>query len=495
MDFFNTLRDLIHISWPVTNVVLWVAFFYAIGAAIFLLLDNRSPQSTFAWLLWFYVLPVGGVLIYLLFGRNRRAFSNERRLMRHELGAPLVGRLRQIIVSQREAVRRLKEEEESAYHRLLNLVRQNSTSALTLYNEVELLQDAAVKYPRLMEDIRQAKQSIHMQYFIWQTDTFTIELKDLLISKVKEGLQVRILFDAIGCFGTLRGWYMREMRAAGIEIYAYSPVWHFHTIGYRNHRKIVVIDGRISYTGGLNIGEEHLDGGRFFDHWRDTHLRIVGEGSRILQAMFIVDWYNATGLKLEDECYLPPVDETQHYSPLQILASGPDSQWAAIRQLYFFMIMSAQQTVYLQSPFFILDETIAEALEAAALSGVQVNVMITGRNFPNMAADWAANTYAQAMSRAGVSVYLYQDGYLHSKTLSIDGEICSVGSANLDIRSFSINYELNAVSYDGPLAKQLEADFQRDLENCTLFSWREYSKRSVLVRLRDSLARLLSPLQ
>jgi cardiolipin synthase A/B len=493
MELIQSLRGVISPS--VTNVVLAVAFVYAIGTAIFLLLDNRSPQATFAWLLWFYVLPVGGVLIYLLFGRNRRPFSHERRLMRHELGAPLVERLRQIIVSQREAVRRVKQEKETAYHRLLNLVRQNSTSALTLCNEVELLQDASAKYPRLLEDIRQATHSIHMQYFIWQTDDFTIKLKELLIAKAKEGVEIRILYDAMGCFGTLRGWYMRELRAAGIELWPYSPVWHFHTIGYRNHRKIVVIDGHIGYTGGLNIGEEHLDGGRFFKQWRDTHLRIVGEGARILQAVFIVDWFNATGLRLEDESYLPPVTETKHYSPLQILSSGPDSQWAAIRQLYFYMILSAQRTVYLQSPFFILDETIAEALKAAALAGVEVNVMLTARNFPNVTVDWAANTYAQAMGRAGVNVYFYQAGYLHAKTLSIDGEICSIGSANLDIRSFSINYELNAVCYDAQIAQQLEADFQKDLAHCTQFSWREYAKRPLPVRLRDSLARLLSPLQ
>jgi cardiolipin synthase len=283
---------------------------------------------------------------------------------------------------------------------------------------------------------------------------------------------------------------MRELRAAGVDLQAYSPIWNFHTIGYRNHRKIAVIDGRIGYTGGLNIGQEHLENG-----WRDTHLRIVGEGTRILQAMFIVDWYNATRIALDDPVYFPEVDETEACSPLQIVASGPDSQWAAIRQLYFFMIMSAQQNVYLQSPFFILDESVAEALKAAALAGVDVQVMIAADNFPNPFADWAANTYAHELGKAGVKIYLYHGGYLHAKTVSIDGKICSVGSANMDIRSFHINYELNALSYDRRIAQQLEADFQRDLAHCSEFSWRGYEKRHFLVRLRDSLARLLSPLQ
>jgi cardiolipin synthase A/B len=475
---------------PMTSILLWGALFYAIGAAVFLLLDNRSPQSTFAWLLWFYVLPIGGVLIYIFFGRNWRAFSQERRLMRQELGGPLLGRLRTVVTSQRDAVEQVRQQTDPTYHRLLNLVRHSSLSALTLRNEVELLQDASTKYPRMLEDIRHAQHSIHMQYFIWQTDAFTRELKDLLIAKAKEGVIVRILYDALGCFGTLRYWYMRELRAGGVDLQPYSPIWHFHTIGYRNHRKLAVIDGRIGYTGGLNIGQEHLENG-----WRDTHLRIVGEGTRILQAMFIVDWYNATGIALDDTVYFPEVDETEACSPLQIVASGPDSQWAAIRQLYFFMVMSAHHDVYLQSPFFILDESVAEALKAAALAGVNVQVMIAANNFPNSFADWAANTYAHELGKAGVNIYLYQDGYLHAKTVSIDGKICSVGSANMDIRSFHINYELNALSYDRRIVEQLEADFQRDLAKCSEFSWRDYEKRHFLVRLRDSLARLLSPLQ
>ncbi|HMN30765.1 MAG TPA: phospholipase D-like domain-containing protein, partial [Caldilineaceae bacterium] len=213
------------------------------------------------------------------------------------------------------------------------------------------------------------------------------------------------------------------------------------------------------------------------------------------QAVFIVDWYNATGQTLDADCYFPPVEAVGSYSPLQIVASGPDSQWAAIRRLYFFMIVSAQREVYLQSPFFVLDETIAEALKAAAMAGVNVNVMIAADNYPNWAADWAANTYAYSLCRSGVCVHLYHGGYLHAKTLSIDGEICSVGSANMDIRSFSINYELNAVCYDPHIARQLQADYHRNLEQCIEFSWRAYEKRSVPFRLRDSLARLLSPLQ
>jgi cardiolipin synthase len=490
-----TLQALLEWLPPLSQVLPWVVLIYALGTSIFVLLDNRSPQSTFAWLFWFYIFPIGGVLIYLLFGRNRRAFSNERRLLRQEMGERLALLLRPIVAMQPTAVRQVRQEKETAYHRLLNLVRNNSLSALTLHNRVTILQDASTKYPQLEEDIRRAQHSIHLQYFIWQTDSYTVALKDLLLAKAREGVVIRLLYDAIGCFGTLKQWYINELVAGGVEVYPYSPVWHFHTIGYRNHRKIAVVDGVIGYTGGINIGQEHLDGGGHFAGWRDTHLRIEGEAVRILQAIFSVDWYNATGQRLDDESDFPPVEPSDAYSPLQIIASGPDSQWAAIQQLYFYMILSAQHTVYLQSPFLILDETMADALKSVALAGVKVHVMITARNAPNFPLDWAANTYAAEMVRAGVRIYRYEKGYLHAKTLSIDGEICSIGSANMDIRSFHINYELNAVSYDRALAQQLEADFKADLEYCREFSWHEYQKRSVLIRLRDSLSRLLSPLQ
>lgn len=258
----------------------------------------------------------------------------------------------------------------------------------------------------------------------------------------------------------------------------------------------------------MNIGQEHLDGGPTFDCWRDTHVRIEGEGAAVLQTVFLVDWYNATGkdlfaakrfplLRQEVEQAPATNDEgsDDDRMPVQILTSGPDSQWRAIRQLYFALIVSAQHRVRLQSPFFILDATIAEALTSVALAGVDVEVMVSARGGGlNQAPYWAAHTYMAEVAAAGVKVYLYEKGYLHAKTLSVDGEVCSIGSANLDIRSFSINYELNALIYDARLAQALEVTFERDLDGCRVFDPAEYDRRSAVRRLRDSTARLLSPL-
>jgi cardiolipin synthase A/B len=468
---------------------------YALVTTVFLILENRRPQATLAWMLAFFFAPGIGVLIYLLFGRDRKAFSRQSSLLRQDLDAGIVPLLSAMLSRQDGEIARL-EGDNASRTRLMRLVRHNSRSALTRRNRVEILQDAAEFYPRMMEDLRAARSSIHLQYFIWGADTFTESLKEILTAKTMAGIEVRLLYDPIGSLAHLSRAYIREIQAAGVRVAPTSPLYHLHTISYRNHRKITVIDGAIGYTGGMNIGQEHLDGGKGFTSWRDTQLRIVGEGAALLQAVFMVDWYNALGENLFSGSYYPrtAIEGAMGDVPVQILTSGPDSQWAAIRQLYASMIAAAQRHVRLQSPFFIPDATIAEALRTAALSGVDVKVMVSARASGGKLPEWAGNTYIADIASAGVRVFLYEKGYLHAKTISIDSEICSIGSANIDIRSFSINYELNAVLYNERLARELEEDFERDLAHCTEFDASAYDARHAAVRFRDSVARLFSPL-
>jgi cardiolipin synthase len=468
---------------------------YALGMCIFLISENRRPQATLAWMLAFIFAPGIGVLIYILFGRDWKAFSKQSRLLRQDLEASALPFLSPLLSRQDAEIARL-EGESASHSKLMRLVRQNSQSTLTTRNQVEIQQDAAEFYPRMMEDMKAARHSIHLQYFIWGADTFTESLKEILTAKARAGVQVRLLYDPLGSFAHLSRAYIRGMQAAGVRMTPTSPLYRLHTISYRNHRKITVIDGKIGYTGGMNIGQEHLDGGEGFDSWRDTQLRIVGEGTALLQAVFMVDWYNAVRENLFSDAYFPSgaTESTEGDVPVQILTSGPDSQWAAIRQLYSFMIVSAQHHVFLQSPYFILDASIEEALKSAALSGIDVKVMLSARPSGNRLPDWAGHTYMADAVTAGVRVFLYNKGYLHAKTISIDSAICSIGSANIDIRSFSINYELNAVLYSERLAKELERDFERDLAHCTEFDAAEYKERHAALRFRDSLARLSSPL-
>ena len=468
---------------------------YALVMCVFLISENRRPQTTLAWMLVLFFLPGIGLLIYLLFGRERKAFSKRNKLLMQDLEANALPLLSPILSRQDAALVRLETQSVSR-KKLMKLVRRNSPSALTTRNRVEIQQDAAKFYPSLVEDIKAARHSIHLQYFVWAVDPFTDGLKQILIEKAREGIEVRLLYDPIGSQAHVGRSYVRDMLAAGIRMAPTSPFYHLHTISYRNHRKITVIDGAISYTGGMNIGREQLDGGEGFDSWRDTQVRLVGESAAVLQAVFMVDWYNAVGENLFAPEYFPKaaMEPADGDVPVQILTSGPDSQWAAIRQLYGFMTVSAQRHVYLQTPFFIPDATIAEALRAAALSGVDVKVMLSARPSGNRLPDWASNTYIEDIVAAGVRVFLYEKGYLHAKTISIDSEICSIGSANIDIRSFSINYELNAVIYNEKLARELDADFERDLAYCSEFRIEDYRKRGSLIRFRDSVARLLSPL-
>jgi cardiolipin synthase len=470
-------------------------FLYALVTGVFLLTENRRPQSTLAWMLALFFVPGIGLLIYLLFGRDTKAFSKRSKLLMQDLDAnarPLLGP----ILARQDGYLARQEAASLSRRKLTRLVRRNSLSALTARNQVTIQQDAASFYPSLTDDIKAARQSIHLQYFIWAADPFTDELRQLLIDKARAGVEVRLLYDPVGSQAHVGRRYVKEMRAAGIHMAPTSSPYQLHTISYRNHRKITVIDGMIGYTGGMNIGQEQLDGGEGFDSWRDTQVRLVGESAAILQSIFMVDWCNAVGENLFAAKYFPAqaMQTAAGDVPVQILTSGPDSQWAAIRQLYGFMIVSAQRHVYIQTPFFIPDSTIAEALRAAALSGVDVKVMVSARPSGNRLPDWAGNTYIEEIVTAGVRVFLYEKGYLHAKTISIDSEICSIGSANIDIRSFSINYELNAVFYSEAIARELESDFERDLQFCREADPSEYQKRGTVVRFRDSVARILSPL-
>jgi cardiolipin synthase A/B len=468
---------------------------YALGIGAFLISENRAPQATLAWMLAFILAPGLGVLIYFLFGRDGKAFSKQRKLLKQDLASSARPVLSPILSRQDAEIARLERDNPNR-RRLMRLLRHNSYSVLTTRNWVEIQQDAAVFYTSMIKDLEAARHSIHLQYFIWSADAFTERLKEILTAKARAGVDVRLLYDPLGSCAHLGRAYVSGLKAAGVRIAPTSPLYQLHTISYRNHRKITIIDGTIGYTGGMNIGQEHLDGGKGFHSWRDTQLRIVGEGAAVLQAVFMIDWYNAEKENLFSDAYYPlhPAEASEGEVPVQILTSGPDSQWAAIRQLYVFMIGAAQSHVYIQSPFFIPDATIAEALKTAALADVDVRVMLSARPSGNRLPHWAGTTYVADIVASGVRVFLYDKGYLHAKTISVDGRACSIGSANIDIRSFSINYEINAVLYSERLAEELENDFKHDLAFCTEFDPAADRKRPAAARFRDSAARLLSPL-
>jgi cardiolipin synthase len=480
------------------EILLWViVVVYLIGVIVFILLDNRTPQSTFAWLFLMLTFPVAGLFVYVFFGRSYKAFSDEGKLARFGGLSSLYAQVLQPLLDmQKDYVEKVRLEKPESYRqKLLNLVQRNSPSLLTVSNRVEILQDASEKYPRLLEDVRNAKSSIHLLYYIWSEDEFTTQLKDALIERAKAGVKVRALADA-SCLNVSKQ-YLKDLRDAGVQIYPYmvfKKIGRLHSINYRSHRKIVVIDGKLGYIGGMNLDKEQLPGGNRLGSWRDTHLRVEGETALALQVTFAVSWFNTTREIFDAETNFPPVEKSQlPITPVQITLGGPDSQWKAMQQLYFLMIVTAEKKVQIQSPFFIPDESLLEAIKAAALSGVEVEIMCSKHGTALELAHHASFTYLAEVARSGAKVYMYNKGYFHSKTINVDSQVCAIGTANFDIRSFSLNYEAMAVLYDTEKALELAADFENDMQSCEFLTWEDYQTYPLWRRLRNSITRLASP--
>jgi cardiolipin synthase len=459
-------------------------------------MDNREPTSTMTWIAVIILLPVIGLIIYLLIGRNWRKISKKRRIVKQELTKYLVNSISAIVRREKENIDHLLSKEEyKDKSKLLNLLKNNSNSVLTSSNKIEVLQSGEEKFQKLIEDIEQAEKFIHLEYYIWKNDKMVRKINSLLIKKAKQGIEVRIIYDSFGSFYFNR-FIRRKLRKNGIKIYPYfnflSP-FKFHTLNYRNHRKIAIIDGRVAYTGGMNMAKEYIDGGRRFKKWRDTHLRIRGDAVEILEGIFAISWYNTTKEKIFHSKYFTIGKKFNEKTPLHVTTSGPDSRWDSIRQLYFTLIATAQKRVYIQTPYFIPDPSVQMALKVAALSGIDVRIMMAG--VPDKWLPfWAAHTYYEELLNAGVKIYLYKDGFLHSKTVMADDSVCSIGTANMDVRSFELLYELNTIIYDKNISERLKHDFLEDMKVCEEITLERINKENVLVKFRNSLARLFAPL-
>lgn len=471
----------------------WVLYGgYLAASTVFLVLENRSPQSTFAWLFLMVLAPGVGPVVYLLVGRGAKAFSHRKALRRQLARTDLAREISQVREAQEEAQHELSDSDIEIYRRLPRLLWNSTEAPLTMGNEVLILQNASEKYPRLLDDLRQARRLIHLEYYEWADDPLTREVLAILRERVAAGVTVRALYDPVGSFSMLTRGYIRAMREAGVQVHPYSRFWQLHTISYRNHRKLVIIDGDVGYAGGLNLTDKHLTGPKGFSGWRDTHARVTGDVVAMLQWTFALQWFNTTGELLADSA-LYTRGRSPGQVPVQVVNSGPDSRFSVIRQQYIAMISMARDHVYLQSPFCVLDESVLQVLYAAAMSGVRVWLMIAPRGAEGQLAYRAGMTYARDLARAGVRVLLYQGAYFHCKTIAVDSVVCSVGSANMDIRSFSINYETNLVIYDRDTTKRIETAFLGDIRQCQPFSADAYMRLPGYKRLGDSVMRLFSP--
>lgn len=484
-------------------MALAVIFFHAylFLTIVYLLLDNREPSETFAWIFIFILMPGVGVLLYFIVGHNgRKRYRRDQKLP--QLIAKNLWALFEPLRCTQERIIASVENPGSTYKDdLMLLLYRNSRALITDDNKALIFHDGRSKFEALTADIEAARKFIHMEYFIWYSDPDPLgkRIKELLIRKAREGVEVRILYDFSGCFFTMKPSYREELTRAGVKIFPffnYLSQFRFHTINHRNHRKIAVIDGRIAYLGGMNIGQDYIDGGKRYGFWRDTHVRFEGGAAGQLQAIYAIDWYNTTNDAVcFDPKYYPDVKACSLKSGggllVQFPTSGYDTAWPSLLHLYFAMITMAQKKISIVSPYFVPEASLLTALKTAAMRGLDVTVMMTGKP-DNPLPFWAAFSYFDELLRAGVKIYQYEKGFMHAKMISIDGTVCSIGTTNFDNRSLKLNYEVNAVFYDEATAASIDEQIDRDLKECRRVHVEDIEKVSVAVRLRNSLARLLS---
>ncbi|MDE7270052.1 MAG: cardiolipin synthase, partial [Acetatifactor sp.] len=374
---------------------------------------------------------------------------------------------------------------------------ETSGAVLSDDNDIDFFVDGNEKFNALLEDLKSAEHFIHIQYYIIRNDVLFDRIVKVLAERAAAGVEVRVLFDAMGC-RSVRHSYWRRLNEMGIQTAEFFPALlrRFQLrINYRNHRKIVVIDNKVAYVGGFNIGKEYIDLDEKFGHWRDTHLRIKGNGVSSLQLQFILDWNYAAGQNiLQNEMLFDGFEPgTRDDCKLQMISSGPDNTSEQIRDNYLRLISKAEKSIYIQTPYFIPDESIFNALKIAAVSGIEVYIMIPCKpDHPFVY--WATYSYVGDLVMAGARCYTYDNGFLHSKGMIVDGKVFCYGTANMDIRSFALNFEVNVVVYNSEKARELERIFRDDLKYCTQITRDKYAGRNLPLRFKEQVCRLLSPL-
>lgn len=452
--------------------------------------ERKNPSTTWAWLLILIFIPIIGFIAYLLFGLNlnRQKLSNKKLIDD---------------TTKNNYFKKLKEKNISNPSSIENqdviFMNYNNCNAIyTEENKATLISDGIELFEDIKEKLKQAKNYIHIEFYIFRSDTIGTDLINILCEKAQEGIGVKLLIDDMG--NGIKKKDVRRLKNAGVKYSVFFPsVLHFLNLrlNYRNHRKIIVIDGEYSYVGGFNVGDEYL-GKSKIGNWRDTHLRIEGPAINDLEERFLLDWTYSVGEEITDEHkkYMfkhKNFTNKSKMTPLQIISSGPDHRQPHIKNVYMKIINNAKKSIYIQSPYFVPDESILESLKLSALSGVDVNIMLPGKP-DHFFMPWVSNQYIEELLESKVNVYFYNHGFIHAKTIVADSNISSVGTANMDIRSFSLNFETNAVLYGENIALELEQDFKNDLVHCEKISLKAFRHRSLITRFFEAIFRLISPI-
>lgn len=452
-----------------------------------LIYDERDPATTLAWIIVLFSLPGIGIVLYFMFGRNWRQIGkrNTRRLAAFERGHKLI---RPLYEQYAADARQLSSD--PLYRRLVRAIQTQNATRPVPCAHLEIMVDGAEKFARLYQDIEAAEHFVHLEYFIWENDDLTRHFCDLLANKVAQGVEVRVLYDWVGSLPYGKS-QLKKLRAAGAQVHADSAQWH--KVNYRNHRKIAVVDGVVAYTGGMNMGAEYIDGGSRFETWRDTHLRFGGPLALEMQRLFCQRWYEVAEEDLFEMRYFPEhaALDPRELVWAQVAVSGPESRWEAIRQAFVLAIASASTQVRVQSPYFVPDQGVMDALSAQSLAAVDVRFMMTGHPDKKIAW-WAGMSYLYELTRSGARAYQYQAGFFHCKAVTIDGKVAALGTANFDIRSFMLHDELMVFFYDEGVAAAQDALFEQDLERCAMVTADNLHDMGRRIRFRNALARLTS---
>ncbi|EXJ24251.1 Cardiolipin synthetase [Alkalibacterium sp. AK22] len=477
--------------------IFWGVIFLNSALAIWTVFreKERDIAAIWAWLLVITMLPGIGIIVYLFLGRKISKESIFDLQSQEQIGMPqLVEAQKKLIESENLNVPEAHYDGKT--YELVRLFLESNQAVLTKGNKVSLISDGEDKFDQLIEDIKQAKHHVHVTYYIFRRDNIGRRLLHALEERAQEGVEIKVLYDPVGA-RVLGKHFFDRLQSLGGEAEPFFGSKFFLInlrLNYRNHRKIVVIDGQVGYTGGFNVGDDYLGLYEKMGYWRDTHLRIEGNGVLTLQTRFLMDW-NASAKERAvkyTEAYFP-LSSLKGNTDMQIVSSGPDDEIHAIKKGFTKMISMARESVYIQTPYFIPDEALMETIKIALFSGINVKIMIP--NKPDHPFIYRATlSYAEELVESGAEVYIYDNGFLHSKTIVIDGEILSVGTANFDIRSFRLNFEVNAFIYDQEQAQQQVDLFNADIKKSYLLTSEMISNFGKWEIFKQQFSRLFSPI-
>ncbi len=481
------------IEWSIFWRIFFLVFLAtAIPVAVMIISEKRSPFKTIAWILVLILIPVFGLVFYLFFGqeyRKQKIYSRK--------GIKSLSRIRKLSTIQLREIENTEHKLSPKAQDKKNIIRlllNNSNALLTTGNKVKVLNGGTATFDAIFKAVKNARHHIHLEYYIYDDDKIGNQLKKLLIEKSREGVEIRIILDDVGTWG-LKERFLNDFRENGIEVYPFMEVRFprlTSKVNFRNHRKILIIDGKIGFTGGINIADRYIDGNPKYGPWRDIHIQITGDAVACLQVIFAADWYFVINENLSGEIYFPHLTEKEG-TPVQISASGPDSDWESIGQAFFSAISNAREYVYLTTPYLMPPPSIVSALKTAALSSVDVRIIIPEKSDAKIS-KWCSFSYVGELLEAGIKVYFYQAGFIHSKIIIVDDVFATVGTTNLDFRSLETNFEVNAFVYEEKFAQQLLRIFKTDLKNSREIKLNEWIYRPWYNKVRESLAHIVSPM-